>query len=294
MRIAILSTDKLPAFLGENHPTEDSLFAEDLVLIDELKQLGHFAEKVTWSRQDHAWNQYDLAVIRSTWDYIDHLDSFLSTLKHIESSGVRVINPYDTVMWNHDKRYLSQLSADGLNIVPGRFIDRDQFNAGEVEAYLAEHQSIIIKPVVGVGAFGVEPIHSAADLHKVKPLFETFDTLMMQPFLTSIQSEGEWSFVFGAGRFLYAVLKTPTKGDFRVQVMYGAQTRPMVPSPADLESAKAIYDALPVSANMARIDMARLNDGNLALMEAELIEPQLYFHDVPKAAKLVADSIVSV
>lgn len=51
--------------------------------------------------------------------------------------------------------------------------------------------------------------------------------------------------------------------------------------------------ALPVPARYARIDMARLPDGRLALMEAELIEPQLYFSSVPVSAEHFADGMLA-
>ncbi len=56
----------------------------------------------------------------------------------------------------------------------------------------------------------------------------------------------------------------------------------------------ACFHVLPVPAQFARIDMARLPDGRLALMEAELIEPQLFFFDVPEAADLVAEAVLSL
>ena len=115
----------------------------------------------------------------------------------------------------------------------------------------------------------------------------------LQPFLASVRDEGEWSFVFGAGRFLYAAFKRPAPEDFRVQVMYGARTTPAAPAPCDLAAAETALAALPVPVHLARIDMARLADGGLALMEAELIEPQLFLHDLPEAAGLLAAAILS-
>ncbi len=117
---------------------------------------------------------------------------------------------------------------------------------------------------------------------------------MIQPFLPSITEEGEWSVVFGAGELLYSVLKQPREGDFRVQVMYGATTVERTPTARDLRAARTVLDRLPPGAHLARIDMARLPNGRLALMEAELIEPQLFLFDVPDAARKLAGAIQKI
>ena len=44
---------------------------------------------------------------------------------------------------------------------------------------------------------------------------------MVQKFMDSIVTEGEWSLIFFGGEFSHAVLKTPSSGDFRVQNDFG-------------------------------------------------------------------------
>jgi len=76
-------------------------------------------------------------------------------------------------------------------------------------------------------------------------------------------------------------------------VMYGARTLEVTPSFEDRQAAEAVYQSLPVRADLARIDMVRLGDA-LVLMEAELIEPQLYLFDVPAAAERLATAIMHI
>ena len=287
MRIAILSTNKLPRFLGDDHPTEGSLFAEDILLIEELSRIGVSAERVGWRAQNIDWSKFEAAVIRSTWDYIDDPDLFFATLKQIEDAGVRLINPVETVHWNSDKRYLKELAKRDLPVVPTHFLTGQSDISGLPDCFL-NAERLVLKPTVGVGGFGVRIFRSPTELMAALPQFDGGSPLMVQPFLPSISSEGEWSFVFGAGELLYSVLKEPAAGDYRVQVMYGATTTEKTPAEEDRNAAIRVARNLPVTASVMRIDMARLPDGTLGLMEAELIEPQLYLFDVPEAAPKLA------
>ena len=293
MKIAILSTTKLPKFLGDDHPNEDSLFAEDNVLAQAFAARGAEAERVPWRQTDVHWDGFDLVLIRSTWDYIDDLPAFLDVLKAIEASGTRLLNPFETIQWNASKRYLPSLAKAGVPIVPGAFHGPGQAPDVVLEALAPSDKGYVLKPLVGVGGFGTERLADRDALAARLARDVEGGPYLIQPFIESIVIEGEWSLVFGDHRFLYAALKTPRAGDFRVQVMYGAQTVGQAPAPADVEAASACLAALPVPVHLARIDMARLTDGRLALMEAELIEPQLYFHDVPGAADLVAEATLA-
>lgn len=294
MKIAVLSTTKLPKFLGENHPDEESLFAEDKLLIEALVRQGATAERIPWRGKDRDWSSYDLALLRSTWDYIDDLPAFLAVLGTIEASGCRLVNPLETVRWNATKRYLAELQSLGLPVVPSLFLDAGQDPAPLLGALGSAEQGYVAKPFIGVGAFGTRRfadretfLIELANDHAGQPL-------LIQPFLPSVTGEGEWSFVFGARRFLYAALKIPRAGDYRVQVMYGAETHERMPAPQDLELARRCYELLPKAAPFARMDFARLPSGQLALMEAELIEPQLFLHDVPRAAGLLAEAVLEI
>ena len=67
-------------------------------------------------------------------------------------------------------------------------------------------------------------------------------------------------------------------GDYRIQSLYGGTEHAVRPEAADLARAEAVMAMLPFEQPplYARIDMVRGLDGQLALIEAELIEPYLY------------------
>ena len=222
------------------------------------------------------------------------MPGFLHVLDAIKGAGCRLVSPLQTIQWNLDKRYLAVLVAIGLPVVPTAFIGAGDQSETIITALDGLTGGRVVKPVVGVGGYGVQRLPDRRALAAAFAGGGIVGPCLVHPFLPAVTSEGEWSFIFAAGRFLHATLKTPKPGDFRVQVMYGARTVQRRPEVADLAVARQCYEALPVPAQIARIDMARLLDGRLALMEAELIEPQLCFHDVPGAADLVAAAVADL
>jgi glutathione synthase/RimK-type ligase-like ATP-grasp enzyme len=90
---------------------------------------------------------------------------------------------------------------------------------------------------------------------------------IIQPFLKTISTQGEWSlFFFGTNNLSHAMRKIPRSGDFRVQEEYGAK-HIRVPIQEDLvekdgsaiiEAAKRTFSGLPENTNpilYARIDL---------------------------------------
>ena len=68
-----------------------------------------------WDDPAVDWDRFDLVLIRSTWDYTERRDEFVSWA---EAVGERLRNPPAVVRWNSDKHYLADLEAAGLPVVP--------------------------------------------------------------------------------------------------------------------------------------------------------------------------------
>src|SRR5574339_185903 len=101
--IAILRCGTLPSFVTWEIPNLDELFEEDRLLIRGFETEGLEAIPVVWSDEDVEWDQFDVALIRSTWDYLDAPQKFLDVLSRIEASSCRLFNPLEPVRWNMDK-----------------------------------------------------------------------------------------------------------------------------------------------------------------------------------------------
>ena len=115
---------------------------------------------------------------------------------------------------------------------------------------------------------------------------------MVQPFLPSVVDEGEYTFVFIDGEFSHGVLKRAAEGEYRIQSLYGGREEDYTPAASDLATAEAVVAALPFTNLLyCRVDMARLPSGELAVMEAEAIEPYLYPEQGPGLGRRLAAAI---
>lgn len=288
MRVAVLTCRSLPRFVTWEIPDVVALFSDDRMLIAALQKRGVVADSVVWSDPDVDWNTYDVALIRSTWDYIDEPEPFLSALARIEASSCRLFNARDAVRWNSDKAYLFDLEAWGVPIVPTvRARSFDSAAAGR------RWSTVVVKPTVGTGASDLLRVTGddvGATLERLSA-GGVIDQYLVQPMVASVVEEGEWSFIFLAGEFSHALLKKPAAGDFRSQGIYGGTVLRVDPTPDDIRQARDVLGALPYELLYARVDLVRV-DGRLAVMELELIEPLLYFTLAPERVERLAAAVI--
>ena len=95
------------------------------------------------------------------------------------------------------------------------------------------------------------------------------------------------------GEITHAVLKRPAVGDWRVQSDFGGSAA-RVPVTAECERAVAsVLGAVDGAPTYARVDLVAI-DGELHLMELELIEPELFFRVAPEAADRLADRLADL
>ena len=243
-----------------------------------------------------------LVLLGTAWDYQDHAEAFCKKLDALEQIGVIPYNSPEITRWNADKNYLRALEKAGSTCIPTLWID-DPRTADIADAFAHFDTSrVVVKRQIGAGGMGQ---HSFSRDTLPDPDWRMGHPAMIQPFLPSIQSEGEYTFVFIDGQFSHGVLKRAGAGDYRIQSLYGGTEEDYTPSPGDLAKAEAVIDALPFGkANRptdlpaknakplyARIDMVRLENGELALIEAELIEPFLYPLQGPQLGDRLAKAI---
>ncbi|MDT9600338.1 ATP-grasp domain-containing protein [Sphingosinicella rhizophila] len=234
---------------------------------------GIVLEEVVWDAPGTDWRRFDGALIGTAWDYARSPDAFLAKLELI-SSQVPLSNDLDAVRWNVDKSYLRDLERRGAPSIPTFWYDDlRQADLDDVLRGLGAAK-LVIKPVIGAGGcdqFVSEDGKRPPDDH---PLWR--QKVMIQPLLEAIRSEGEYSFIYFDRIFSHALRKTPAPSEYRVQSVYDGKMHGLTPSAADQTASQAIMKALPHRPLYARIDMVRRDDGQLALMECELIEPYLF------------------
>ena len=81
------------------------------------------------------------------------------------------------------------------------------------------------------------------------------------------------------------------KGDFRVQDDFGGTVLKYKPNSEEIEFAETAVKACETMPIYARVDMFTDNNGQLALSELELIEPELWFRNNPDSADKLAIAV---
>ena len=106
--------------------------------------------------------------------------------------------------------------------------------------------------------------------------------------LPSVAAEGEYSLLLFDGEFSHAVVKRPKAGDYRVQPHLGGREKACVPPDGAIELAQRALAAAPAETTYARVDLIRGRDGDLKVIELELIEPSLWLEHAPDGASFAA------
>lgn len=233
---------------------------------------------------------YPLVLPLLAWGYhLDH-DRWLRACRTWQDAGVRIANPPAVLAQNSDKRYLATLERAGIAIPPTRWTER--VDQAQVDAMFdaTGAERLIVKPTVSGGAWKTLRLRRGDRLDGARDRLPG-GAAMLQPYLPAIETEGETSLLFFGGRFSHAVNKRPVPGDFRIQSEYGGAYRAVTPPPAALALAHRVLDAIDAPLLYARIDLVPDADGRWLLMEAELIEPDLYLGQAPDAGAAFADAV---
>ncbi len=231
---------------------------------------GARVDDIAWDDRDTDWKTYDAAIIGTTWDYWDRHEEFLNTLQTI-ADATQLFNSTAMVQWNSHKSYLRDLGAKDVKLIPTLWLENANVDAAAAAFDALDADDVVFKRQVGASARGQHRIRRG------NPIPAMSEPMMAQPFLHTIQSEGEFSFIFVDGAFSHALMKRAADGDYRIQSEYGGIEVAITPSPKDIATAISALLAAPGETPLyARVDMLRGETGDLLLMELELVEPFLY------------------
>ncbi len=265
---------------------------EDGLVSGALERRGLRTARLDWAREDFDWGRARAGLFRTTWDYFHRVDEFVAWLDHVEPM-TQFINPITLVRWNMQKRYLDDLGSRGVRIVATHFVE--QGSSEPLAAVLARTgwDEAVLKPIVSGAAretYRVTPDNAGDHEARFRGLVAA-ETMMLQPFQHAIMDDGELSLMVIGGRFTHAVRKQARAGDFRVQDDHGGTVHEHDATREQIAFAEAAVAACSPRPLYARVDAVRDNDGDLALMELELIEPEMFFRLHPAAADVMADAV---
>lgn len=256
--------------------------SDDQLLADALRATGARVRFAVWSDPAVDWSAAPVTVIRSTWDYFHRIAEFAAWLD-LAASQTRLVNAHRVLRWNMDKRYLADLEARGVAVVPTVFVRQGE--TVDLAALRADRGwgDLVVKPTISGGAFGTKrfaagQIPGEATAH-LAGLTETREA-MIQPYLAAVETERERSLVFLGGGFSHAFLKSAFGIDYSASVLHR-------PSVEELGFGRRVLEAVGEPVAYARVDIVPTAKGPL-LMELEVIEPNLLMGLAPGSAERLA------
>ena len=275
---------------------------EDMApLVAALGAEGATPRVVCWDDPAVDWADSSIAVIRSTWDYTGRRDEFLDWARAV-GSVTRLEHPAPVLDWNTDKRYLSDLAAAGVGIVPSTF-----FEPG-TDVVLAGGGDQVVKPSISAGSrdtgrFG--PGDAPAAHRLAGEIHGSGRTVLVQPYVPSVDDRGETALLYFAGEFSHAIGKGPllAPGASPSRALFATETiSARVPTTDELDAgdrvirALATIDGIGPSVSPAlytRVDLVRAEDGRQLVLEVEMCEPSVFLEFAEGAATRFARAIVA-
>jgi glutathione synthase/RimK-type ligase-like ATP-grasp enzyme len=261
---------------------------------------GARAAIADWDDPQVDWGGFDAALLRSAWDYTERLSEFLAWVERT-ATLTQLLHPPAVVRWNSDKHYLAELARQGLPTVASSFCEPHQDAAQVLQQFLAQqHEAeLVVKPAVGAGSrdtrrharTAVSPI-----LGHMHALLGAHRSVLLQPYLPSVDRDGETALIYLDGRFSHAIRKGPLlpSGAPATAGLFAPEEITARTAGADERAVgERILAALPFGALLyARVDLIRGDDGEPRLLELELTEPSLFFAHAPgSAAQLAAATL---
>ncbi|CAM5278360.1 ATP-grasp domain-containing protein [Streptomyces griseorubiginosus] len=283
-RVALVTYDPRP------EPSKDT----DLpVLVEALRAAGAEAEAVFWDA-DVDWSGYDLAVIRSTWDYSWRAAEFTAWAERC-GKATRLANPAQVVRWNTDKRYLGELDRAGVPVVPTGYIA-----PGDPLSLPTDHE-YVVKPTSGAGAryaARYTPERQEDAVRQLERMHAEGLTAMVQPYMRGIDAGGERALQFFGGRLLHASRKRAVLSSgiaFDADKVAHPGLEPWIPTPAEVAVAERALAAVPEAPELlyARVDLVDGEDGQPRVMELELVEPNLFLFLHPGSLPRVVEAVLA-
>ena len=191
------------------------LARDDRPLVQALRERGIEAEAKVWNDPNVNWDDFDLTIIRSTWDYPSHYEEFIKWVDSVP----RLLNSSAVVKWNSDRRYLKQMDEAGVPVVDTIWLDPNaHLSKRAIHSRMPAFGDFVVKPVVSSQANEVgryQPISAQSRAKAIAHAMELLDSgrwVMIQPYVTSIDTLGEACLTFVNDEFQHAVRRKALLG----------------------------------------------------------------------------------
>ncbi|MGH1565069.1 ATP-grasp domain-containing protein [Mumia sp. DW29H23] len=272
------------------------------VLSEALAAVGHEVAVEVWDDEAVDWHAYALTVVRSTWDYTDHRDAFVEWARRVP----RLRNRAEVIAWNTHKTYLRDLAEAGCPVIPTAWdVTDEQTLVAHADAWRLPvgETEWVVKPAVSAGSRDTARWSDVDDaLAHSRSLVEAGRTAMLQPYVASVDAQGETAVLFAGGDYSHAVIKgallAPGEGvrddrDSRERITPTTATDDQLD--VARQALRAASQALGGGLDLlyARVDLVAGPDGAPQVIELELTEPSLFLPNVDGAAERFAAAITT-
>lgn len=287
MRIALATCDQFP-----------DLDEDDALLVGALTDLGLHPEPAVWDDQRVRWAEFDAVVVRQTWDYAERIDEFLAWAETTSINSL-LLNPVPVIRWSTDKHYLNDLTRAGVACVPTTFYEPG--GADHIE--FPSSEEFVVKPSISAGSRNTARYahadHREATAH-VHRLLGEGRSVMVQPYLSRVDTTAETALLFFGGEFSHAARKGPLLTREGAQRLAGGLflEETIDPRAATAEQIAVARRALGTATECtgaaptyARVDLLDDDHGSPVVLELELVEPSAFLRTDAGAAHRFAGAI---
>lgn len=259
-------------------------------LFDACRRVGFDTRCLAWDDATISWGRFDMVLLRSPWDYTERYAEFLAWCRRVDQASA-LLNPLAVIRWNTDKHYLAELAAAGVAVVASTFVEPDSEPLPALQAFLARHDAadFVVKPAISAGSRDTQRYARSQEFaasNHIARLLEEGRSVMLQPYLASVDSEGETALIYFDGQFSHAIRKgallRPEQG--ATEALFAAEAiSPRDPAEDERALAEQVLRVAESSLQLenplayARVDLIRGTDNRPCLLELELTEPSLFF-----------------
>jgi hypothetical protein len=268
-------------------PEIPDLDPDDQPLIGHFAQVGVEATPAIWSNPAVDWNCFDLVIIRNTWDYTDHLPTFLSW---VQSLGSTVRNSAEIISWSSNKIYLHDLVGAGIPVIDTQFVSDLQ------QTWIVPPAAdYVVKPSMSAGSRDTLRL-STSDSGSVQTAQNLIDQIvaagkkaMIQPYLDRVDTDGETALLYIDGQYSHAIRKGPLlHKDIEIERVHGLYLEEDITARLPRADQRKLADrvmgyvAKRFDAPLyARIDLVDNQAGEPVVLEVEAVEPSMFFGTQP-------------
>lgn len=266
------------------------------LLLAALRAAGLRPELLPWDDQEAPDPAaFDLCLLRSCWNYPQAPERFLAWVEHA-AARTRLLNPFPAVRWNLHKRYMRNLEAAGVPVVPTAWFEKsDAAPEQSLREVVAERGwgDIVIKPAISAASYRTRRFAPGEIDRAARFLADllTDRDAMIQPYIPSVETTGERALVWIDGALTHAVRKHPRFTGENESVSAAVPISEAERTVAE-QAMGAACRHLGEDLLYARVDIVTDQPGTPVVAELELIEPSLFFVQHPPALERLVAAIL--